>query len=204
MKEEDVKWQHKCFHTVSTSIMNAKIKTYCTCGCYIISLISTVNVSPISVQNQVQNLAIRGQQGATTSSSQTQTLQALSLKQSPVPIQPTSLIKNSSQGTQAATGGKTSSSDSLSDGGKKGDGAAVTEVRAINMSRSVTAVGAQPLIAPGKLRQQSHSLKSSNDVIVCMCRCLLPVQLRPTKRTAQIPDPCRKKCHLSSKNNTYY
>lgn len=117
------------------------------------------NLHP-SVQNQVQNLAIRGQQGATTSSSQTQTLQALSLKQSPVPIQPTSLIKNPSPGTQAAAGGKTSSTDGSSDGGKKADGTAVTEVRAINMSRSVTAVSAQPLIAPGESNFQSHSLTS--------------------------------------------
>lgn len=101
-------------------------------------------------KNQVQNLAIRGQQVATTSSSQTQTLQALSLKQSPVPIQPASLIKNPSQGPQASTGGKASSSDSSSEVGKKADTAAVTEVRAINMSRSVTAVSARPLIAPGK------------------------------------------------------
>lgn len=101
-------------------------------------------------QNQVQNLAIRGQQGATTSSSQTQTPQALTLKQSPVPIQPASLVKNPSQGTQTSTGGKAGSSDSHADGAKKGDGPAVTEVRALNMSRNVTAVSAQSLIAPGK------------------------------------------------------
>uniref|UniRef100_A0AAX7V7D2 Polyhomeotic homolog 2b (Drosophila) n=1 Tax=Astatotilapia calliptera TaxID=8154 RepID=A0AAX7V7D2_ASTCA len=111
-----------------------------------------------SSQNQVQNLAIRGQQGATTSSSQTQMPQALSLKQAPVPIQPASLIKNQSQGTQASAGGKTSSLDSPSEGGKKGDSAAVTEVRAINMSRSVTAVNAQPLLAPAYTQIQPHSL----------------------------------------------
>lgn len=110
-------------------------------------------------KNQVQNLAIRGQQVATTSSSQTQTLQALSLKQSPVPIQPASLIKNPSQGTQASAGGKASSSDSSSEAGKKGDSAAVTEVRAINMSRSFTAVSAQPLIAPGRWSLQTKSWK---------------------------------------------
>lgn len=67
-----------------------------------------------------------------------------------MPIQPASLIKNPSQGPQASTGGKASSSDSSSEVGKKADTAAVTEVRAINMSRSVTAVSARPLIAPGK------------------------------------------------------
>ncbi|KAM8756900.1 polyhomeotic-like protein 2b [Acanthopagrus schlegelii] len=109
-----------------------------------------------SSQNQVQNLAIRGQQVATTSSSQT--LQALSLKQSPVPIQPASLIKNPSQGTQASAGGKAGSSDISSEGGKKGDGVVVTEVRAINMSRSVTAVSTQSLIAPAYTQIQPHSL----------------------------------------------
>lgn len=108
------------------------------------------NTSLCLSKNQVQNLAIRGQQVATTSSSQSQTLQALSLKQSPVPIQPASLVKNPSQGAQPSAGGKAGSSDSSSEAGKKGDSAAVTEVRAINMSRSVTAVSAQPLIAPGE------------------------------------------------------
>lgn len=112
-----------------------------------------------STQNQVQNLAIRGQQGAASSSTQTQTLQALSLKQSPVPIQPAAL---KSQGTTAAApvpaGGKGSPSDTPVDGSKKSDSAPVTEVRAINMSRNVTAVSAQPLIAPAYTQIQPHSL----------------------------------------------
>lgn len=99
-------------------------------------------------KNQVQNLTIRGQQVATTSPSQTQTLQALSLKQTPVPIQPASVMKNPNQGTSA--GGKASSAENPSDGVKKGDNAALTEVRAINMSRNVNSVSARPLIAPGK------------------------------------------------------
>lgn len=105
-------------------------------------------------KNQVQNLTIRGQQVATTSSSQTQTLQALSLKQTPVPIQPASVMKTPNQGT--STGGKASSSENVSEGGKKGDNAALTEVRAINMSRNVNAVSARPLIAPGKSNQQPN------------------------------------------------
>ncbi|XP_045884793.1 polyhomeotic-like protein 2b [Micropterus dolomieu] len=120
--------------------------------------VTAVQSESSSSQNQVQNLAIRGQQVATTSSSQTQTLQALSLKQNPVPIQPASLIKNTSQGAQVSTGGKSCSSDSLSEGGRKGDSAAVTEVRAINMSRNVTAVSAQPLITPAYTQIQPHSL----------------------------------------------
>uniref|UniRef100_A0A3B3ZXQ5 Uncharacterized protein n=1 Tax=Periophthalmus magnuspinnatus TaxID=409849 RepID=A0A3B3ZXQ5_9GOBI len=108
-----------------------------------------------STQNQVQNLAMRGQQGATSSS--TQTLQALSLKQSPVPIQPASL-KSSAQGTQASAGGKPGSSDTPMDGSKKGDSTPATEVRAINMSRNVTTVSGQPLIAPAYTQIQPHSL----------------------------------------------
>ncbi|CAJ1050209.1 polyhomeotic-like protein 2 [Xyrichtys novacula] len=123
-----------------------------------VTAVQSESSTQASSQNQVQNLAIRGQQGATTASSQTQTLQALSLKQSPVPIQPASLVKNPSQGAQASTGGKSGSSDSSSEGAKKGDAAAVPEVRAINMSRNVTAVSAQPLIAPAYTQIQPHSL----------------------------------------------
>uniref|UniRef100_A0A1A7Y5J6 Polyhomeotic-like 2a n=1 Tax=Iconisemion striatum TaxID=60296 RepID=A0A1A7Y5J6_9TELE len=122
-----------------------------------VTAVQSESSTQASSQNQVQNLAIRGQQGATTSSSQTQTPQALTLKQSPVPIQPASL-KNPSQGTQTSTGVKLSPSDSSFDGGKKGDGAAVTEVRALNMSRSITAVSAPPLIAPAYTQIQPHSL----------------------------------------------
>ncbi|XP_077428711.1 polyhomeotic-like protein 2b isoform X2 [Vanacampus margaritifer] len=118
----------------------------------------TAMQSDSSAQNQVQNLAIRGHQGATTSCSQTQTLQALSLKQSPVPIQPASLVKNPGQGAQASAGVKSGSSESPSEAGKKGDAAVVTEARAINMSRNVTTVSAQPLIAPAYTHIQPHSL----------------------------------------------
>ncbi|XP_057700906.1 polyhomeotic-like protein 2b isoform X2 [Corythoichthys intestinalis] len=118
----------------------------------------TAMQSDSSAQNQVQNLAIRGPQGATTSSSQTQTLQALSLKQTPVPIQPASLVKNTGQAGQTSAGVKSSTSESPSEAGKKGDGAVVTEARAINMSRNVTTVSAQPLIAPAYTQIQPHSL----------------------------------------------
>ncbi|XP_077459906.1 polyhomeotic-like protein 2b [Stigmatopora argus] len=117
----------------------------------------TAMQSDSSVQNQVQNLAIRGQQGVTmtTSSSQTQTLQALSLKQTPVPIQPASLVKNTGQ---LSAGVKSGISESPSEAGKKGEAAVVTEARAINMSRNVTTVSAQPLIAPAYTQIQPHSL----------------------------------------------
>lgn len=57
-------------------------------------------------------------------------------------------MKNPTQGT--STGAKATSTENSSDGGKKGDNAALTEVRAINMSRNVNAVSARPLIAPGE------------------------------------------------------
>uniref|UniRef100_A0A3Q2XBD9 Polyhomeotic homolog 2b (Drosophila) n=1 Tax=Hippocampus comes TaxID=109280 RepID=A0A3Q2XBD9_HIPCM len=119
---------------------------------------ATVTAMQSDSSAQVQNLAIRSQQGATTSTSQTQTLQALSLKHSPVPIQPASLVKNPSQGMQASAGIKSGSSESPSEAGKKGDAAVVTEARAINMSRNVTTVTAQPLIAPAFTQIQPHSL----------------------------------------------
>jgi hypothetical protein len=100
-----------------------------------------------SVSFQVQNLAIRSQQGATMSSFQTHNLQALSLKQTPVAIQPSPLLKNPSQGSRGS-GGKGSSSDVPLDGSKKGE-SIVTEVCAINMSRSITALSGQPLSTPG-------------------------------------------------------
>ncbi|XP_023852136.1 polyhomeotic-like protein 2 isoform X4 [Salvelinus sp. IW2-2015] len=106
--------------------------------------------------SQVHNLAIRSQQGATTSSSQTHSLQALGLKQSPISIQPSPLIRNPSQGSQGA-GGKGSWPDGPLDGSKKGE-SIVTEVRAINMSRSVTAVSGQPLSTPAYTQIQPHSL----------------------------------------------
>ncbi|XP_077948976.1 polyhomeotic-like protein 2b isoform X1 [Gasterosteus aculeatus] len=125
-----------------------------------VTAVQSESSTQTSSQNQVQNLAIRGQQGATSSSSQTQTLQALSLKQSPVPIQPASLTKNPGQAPQASAGGKaaSSSSDGSFEAGRKGDGAAVTEARAINMSRSVTGISAQPLMAPAYTHIQPHSL----------------------------------------------
>uniref|UniRef100_A0A4W5QRY3 Polyhomeotic homolog 2b (Drosophila) n=1 Tax=Hucho hucho TaxID=62062 RepID=A0A4W5QRY3_9TELE len=117
---------------------------------------STQSSGQQSASSQVQNLAIRSQQGATTSSSQTHSLQALSLKQSPISIQPSPLIKNPSQGSQGA-GGKGSWPNSPLDRSKKGE-SIVTEVRAINMSRSVTAVSGQPLITPAYTQIQPHSL----------------------------------------------
>ncbi|XP_029539412.1 polyhomeotic-like protein 2 isoform X5 [Oncorhynchus nerka] len=118
---------------------------------------STQSSGQQSAPSQVQNLAIRGQQGATMSSFQTHNLQALSLKQTPVAIQPSPLLKNPSQGSWGS-GGKGSSSDVPLDGSKKGE-SIVTEVCAINMSRSITALSGQPLSTPAYTQiHPSHSL----------------------------------------------
>ncbi|KAJ7998668.1 hypothetical protein DPEC_G00207270 [Dallia pectoralis] len=109
-----------------------------------------------SASSQVQNFAIRSQQGATTSSSQTHSHQALSQKQNPVSIQPSPPIKNPSQGSQS-TGVKGGMSEGPLDRSKKGE-SMVTEVRAINMSRSVTAVSGQPLMTPAYTQIHPHSL----------------------------------------------
>lgn len=98
--------------------------------------------------SQVQNLALRSHQGV-TSSSQSTGLQALSLKQTPVSIQPTPLIKIPSQ--SASNSGTITGKGGLpmltTDGGKKPE-SSEPEAKAVNMSRSVTST--QPLIAPSK------------------------------------------------------
>ncbi|KAM9482935.1 polyhomeotic-like protein 2b isoform 1-T1 [Clarias gariepinus] len=110
--------------------------------------------NPQSASAQVQNLALRSHQGA-TSSSQSTGLQALSLKQTPVSIQPTPLIKTPSQ--SASNSGSITGKGGLSvvttDGGKKPESG---EAKAVNMSRSVTS--SQPLIAPTYAQIQPQAL----------------------------------------------
>ncbi|XP_028854882.1 polyhomeotic-like protein 2b isoform X2 [Denticeps clupeoides] len=131
---------------------------------------STQSAAQQSASSQVQNLAIRSQQGAASSSSsssttasssnsttqtQTQVLQALSLKQTPIAIQPTALLKNSTQGTQGL-GAKSHPPEAPAESGKKGENA--SEARAVTMSRSVASVSSHPLIAPAYAQIQPHSL----------------------------------------------
>ncbi|XP_047670252.1 polyhomeotic-like protein 2b isoform X3 [Tachysurus fulvidraco] len=109
-----------------------------------------------SASAQVQNLALRSHQGV-TSSSQSTGLQALSLKQTPVSIQPTPLIKTPSQsvsnsGTITGKGGLPMLT---TDGGKKPE-SGEPEAKAVNMSRSVTST--QPLIAPTYAQIQPQAL----------------------------------------------
>ncbi|XP_059426533.1 polyhomeotic-like protein 2b isoform X2 [Carassius carassius] len=92
----------------------------------------------------VQNLALRNQQGV-SSPSQSSGLQALSLKQTPVSIQPTPLIKTPSQSASSSDTGKSNVNAASSDGVKTGE---QTEMKAVNMSRNVSS--SHPLIAPAE------------------------------------------------------
>ncbi|XP_056316428.1 polyhomeotic-like protein 2b isoform X2 [Danio aesculapii] len=99
----------------------------------------------------VQNLALRNHQGV-SSTPQATGLQALSLKQTPVSIQPTPLIKTPSQSTGA---GKNNLNPASSDGVKKGE-EGQTEMKAVNMSRNVSS--SHPLIAPAYAQIQPQAL----------------------------------------------
>ncbi|XP_026875004.2 polyhomeotic-like protein 2b isoform X2 [Electrophorus electricus] len=118
---------------------------------------TSANSNTQSASAQVQNLALRSQQGASSSSPSTG-LQALSLKQTSVSIQPTPLIKSpiqssSSLGSGAGKGPLTAASG---DGPKKLDSGGEVEAKAVNMSRSVTS--SHPLIAPAYAQIQPQAL----------------------------------------------
>ncbi|XP_057194219.1 polyhomeotic-like protein 2b isoform X2 [Triplophysa rosa] len=103
-----------------------------------------------SASAQVQNLTLRNQQGASSTSAG---LQALSLKQTPVSIQPTPLIKTPSSGAGAGRSNLTTAS---SEDKKKGEIEAQTEMKALNMSRSVSS--SHHLIAPAYAQIQPQAL----------------------------------------------
>ncbi|XP_015192613.2 polyhomeotic-like protein 2 isoform X1 [Lepisosteus oculatus] len=116
-----------------------------------------------SATAQVQNLAIRSQQGAASGSpSQTQ-LQSLSLKQvasgpQPVPSGPaTAHTKGPGQGAQSG-GAKGGSPENTTEGGKKGESSPSLEARVMNVSRNVTSVSSHPLITPAYTQIQPHQL----------------------------------------------
>ncbi|KTF74812.1 hypothetical protein cypCar_00040905 [Cyprinus carpio] len=107
-----------------------------------------------SASAQVQNLALRNQQGA-SSTSQSSGLQALSLKQTPVSIQPTPLIKTPSQSASSSDTGKSNANTASVDGVKKGE-EGQTEMKAVNMSRNVSS--SHPLLAPAYAQIQPQAL----------------------------------------------
>ncbi|XP_048879410.1 polyhomeotic-like protein 2b isoform X2 [Brienomyrus brachyistius] len=107
-----------------------------------------------SATAQVQNLAIRSQQGAASSSPSQAQLQGLSLKQSPLSVQPTSQAKGPAQGTQGS-GAKGGATEGSVETGKKGEG---LETHLVNMSRNGPSVSGHPLIAPAYAQIQPHQL----------------------------------------------
>ncbi|XP_077054071.1 polyhomeotic-like protein 2b isoform X4 [Siphateles boraxobius] len=104
----------------------------------------------------VQNLALRNQQGA-SSTSQSSGLHALSLKQTPISIQPTPLIKTPSQSASSSgTGAGKGNLNTASSGGAKKEEEGQTEMKAVNMSRNVTS--SHPSIAPAYAQIQPQAL----------------------------------------------
>uniref|UniRef100_A0A3B1KK11 Polyhomeotic homolog 2b (Drosophila) n=2 Tax=Astyanax mexicanus TaxID=7994 RepID=A0A3B1KK11_ASTMX len=118
---------------------------------------NNTNSNAQSASAQVQNLALRSQQGA-SSSTQSTGLQALSLKQTPVSIQPTPLIKHPNQVSTSSgtTTGKGVLPAAHGDVGKKQESGEEIEAKAVNMSRSVTS--SHPLIAPAYTQIQPQAL----------------------------------------------
>ncbi|XP_056126589.1 polyhomeotic-like protein 2b isoform X2 [Rhinichthys klamathensis goyatoka] len=104
----------------------------------------------------VQNLALRNHQGA-SSTSQSSGLHALSLKQTPISIQPTPLIKTPSQSASSSgTGAGKGNLNTASSGGAKKEEEGQTEMKAVNMSRNVTS--SHPSIAPAYAQIQPQAL----------------------------------------------
>ncbi|XP_067316415.1 polyhomeotic-like protein 2b isoform X2 [Pseudorasbora parva] len=120
----------------------------------------------------VQNLALRNQQGV-SSTSQSSGLQALSLKQTPVSIQPTPLIKTPSQSSSSS--GTGAGKGNLNTGAKKEE-EGQTEMKAVNMSRNVTS--SHPLIAPAYAQIQPQALIKQQPQ-----QFVIQPQASPTSRT---------------------
>uniref|UniRef100_A0A8C2A4D4 Polyhomeotic homolog 2b (Drosophila) n=1 Tax=Cyprinus carpio TaxID=7962 RepID=A0A8C2A4D4_CYPCA len=127
-----------------------------------------------SASAQVQNLALRNQQGA-SSTSQSSGLQALSLKQTPVSIQPTPLIKTPSQSASSSDTGKSNANTASVDGVKKGE-EGQTEMKAVNMSRNVSS--SHPLLAPAYAQIQPQALVKQQPQ-----QFVIQPQAPPTSRT---------------------
>ncbi|KAI1892493.1 hypothetical protein AGOR_G00134170 [Albula goreensis] len=116
---------------------------------------------------QVQNLAIRGQQGAAVVTPAQTQLQGLSLKQSPGGAQlslsgltqPAVQLKSPAQGVQGPGAvGKACGNEATPEGLKKGESANDLATRVVNVSRNVTPVTNQHLITPAYTQIQPHQL----------------------------------------------
>ncbi|RXN02730.1 polyhomeotic 2 isoform X1 [Labeo rohita] len=120
----------------------------------------SINTPPTSAQ--VQNLAVRGQQGALTSSLSQSQLQSLSLKQSPgasATSQAVARLKSpgaepNSQGAAAKSSPAETSSDTVGKNDKTSD----LTTRELNVCPSVTSVAGHPLISTAYTQIQTHQL----------------------------------------------
>ncbi|XP_035239027.1 polyhomeotic-like protein 2 isoform X3 [Anguilla anguilla] len=119
---------------------------------------------------QVQNLALRSQQGAPAVSTSQPQIQGLSLKQTPAgpqlslsglaPPPPPAQLKTPGQGLQGpGAGGKGPGNEALAEGGvRKGEGPTELVTRVVNVSRNVTSVTNHHLITPAYTQIQPHQL----------------------------------------------
>ncbi|MBN3307693.1 PHC2 protein, partial [Amia calva] len=116
-----------------------------------------------STNAQVQNLAIRSQQGVSSAQPSQGQLQSLTLKQATASQQSALALhtaghhKGAGQGLQSL-GGKGGSSDTPSEGGKKGESPPSMETRVVNVSRNMTTVSNHPLISSAYTQIQPHQL----------------------------------------------
>ncbi|XP_066547670.1 polyhomeotic-like protein 2 isoform X3 [Amia ocellicauda] len=112
---------------------------------------------------EVQNLAIRSQQGVSSAQPSQGQLQSLTLKQATASQQSALALhtaghhKGAGQGLQSL-GGKGGSSDTPSEGGKKGESPPSMETRVVNVSRNMTTVSNHPLISSAYTQIQPHQL----------------------------------------------
>ncbi|XP_058858659.1 polyhomeotic-like protein 2 isoform X2 [Acipenser ruthenus] len=112
---------------------------------------------------QVQNLALRSQQGPASASPSQSQLQSLGLKPAPgsqaAPPAGSAASQPKAPGQGALTlVGKGASCEASSEGGKKGESPASLETRVVTVSRNVTPVCSHPLITPAYTQIQPHQL----------------------------------------------
>ncbi|XP_042569049.1 polyhomeotic-like protein 2 isoform X1 [Cyprinus carpio] len=127
---------------------------------------SALSINTPPTNGQMQNLALRGQQGALTSSNSQSQLQSLSVNQSPgvsahlsVTSQPVAQLKSpgaelNSQGASAKGSPAETSSDTVGKNYKTSD----LTTRELNVCPNVTSVAGHPLISTAYTQIQTHQL----------------------------------------------
>uniref|UniRef100_W5LRE7 Polyhomeotic homolog 2a (Drosophila) n=1 Tax=Astyanax mexicanus TaxID=7994 RepID=W5LRE7_ASTMX len=123
-----------------------------------------------TANTQMQNLVLRGQQGAVVSSPTQSQLQGLSVKQSTgetapltLPSQPGPQLKSSCLGPQGpqgptAAGAKASPADASSEPMKTNDAASDVSARVVSVSHNMATVTSHPLINTAYTQIQTHQL----------------------------------------------